>query len=152
MHVLANVLRLCLLTLSPEEWVLCVCFQQGYVWSLQLSIRERLWMDCKFGLLLTSCSSEVWFFFPFFWRSSRMAIPVKGIRGLTMKFIIVQCVSKTFFASMGWSPTWIHTQIIHWGKRQYPESLWSPDSLRKPAGERQPPAVNCPALWFWAGS
>lgn len=31
-------------------------------------------------------------------------------------FIIVQCVSRNFLASMGWKPTWRHTQTTHWGK------------------------------------
>lgn len=114
MHVLTHVQRLCRLPalLRNESFVLACSKVTDEACNFFL---RELQIDCKFGLLLTSWTSEV--FCPFFWRLSRMATPVKEIRRLTMKFIIVQCVSKTFFASMGWSPTWRHIQIIHWGKR-----------------------------------
>lgn len=68
-------------------------------------------MGCMSGLLLEIQSSEG-FFFSFLCRLSRMVSMVKGI-GKKMTLTIVQYVSKTFFASMRWSPTWRRIQITH---------------------------------------
>lgn len=115
---------------------------------------EELQIDCMRGLLLTIWSSEV--FFLSLRRLSRMVTPVKGTRRLTMKFIIVQCVSKIFFASMGWSPTWRHIQIIHWGKKYSPESVsghhmaWG-SLLGRNRSHSVHCTVNFSPLWFWTG-